>query len=85
MKGGEFNCKILKMHLKLRYQQLKTGLCEFVCVYMCRLLCQNLMETVNQKSTIDRHTEKKMQSKHNPKDSHQITREENKRKGSKKD
>ena len=43
------------------------------------------METVNQKSTIDRHTEKKMQPKHNPKDSHQITREENKRKGSKKD
>ena len=35
VKGGEFNCKILEMHLKLRYQQLKTALCEFVCVYIC--------------------------------------------------
>ena len=38
------------------------------------------METANQKTTIDTHRKKeKRQSKHNTKDSHQITREENKR------
>ena len=37
------------------------------------------MVTANQKSTIDIHTKKKKESKHNTKDSHQITREENKR------
>ena len=56
-----------------------------VCVYIYiererereRLLCQNLMVTANQKCTID--AKKKKQFKHNPKDSHQITKEENKR------
>ena len=37
------------------------------------------MVTTNQKSTIDTHTKKKKESKHNTKVSHQITREENKR------
>ena len=64
------------MHLKLRDQQLKT------IVYRYRLLYQNLMVTTNQKSTINTHAKKKKQSKHNSKDSHQITREQ-KRKGRK--
>ena len=34
------------------------------------------MVTANQKSTIDIHTNKKKQPKHNTKDSHQTTREE---------
>ena len=42
------------------------------------LLYQNFMVSANQKSTIDTHTKKEKQSKHNTKDSHQITREENK-------
>ena len=41
------------------------------------------MATTNQKSTIDMHTKKKVQSKHNTKDSLQITTEENKRRGEK--
>ena len=43
-----------------------------VCLY------QNLF-TANQKSTIDTHTNKKKQLKHNTKDCHQTTRGENKR------
>ena len=42
------------------------------------------MVIANQKSTIDPHTKKKKEFKHNTKDSHQITREKNKRKGRKK-
>ena len=41
-----------------------------------RLLYQIIMVTANQKSAIDIHTKKKKQSKHNTKNSHQITREE---------
>ena len=37
------------------------------------------MVTTHQKSIIDIHTKKKKESKHNTKDSHQITRDENKR------
>ena len=37
------------------------------------------MVTANQKSTIDIHTKRKKECKHNTKDSHQITREGNKR------
>ena len=37
------------------------------------------MVTSNWKSTIDTKTKKKKQSKHSTKDSHQITKEENKR------
>ena len=37
------------------------------------------MATTNRKSTIDTHTKKKKESKHNAKDSYQITREEEKK------
>ena len=37
------------------------------------------MGTANQKSTVDTHTKRKKQSKHNTKDSHQTTEELNKR------
>ena len=43
------------------------------------LLYMNLMVTANQKSIIDTHTQKRKESKHNTKDSHQITREKSKR------
>ena len=36
------------------------------------------MVTSNQKSTVEKHTKEKMESKHNTKDSHQVTREEKK-------
>ena len=61
------------MHLKLRDKKLKT----ILCIY--KLLYQNLMVIANQKSTIDIHTQKKKQSKHNTKDIHQVIREESKR------
>ena len=41
------------------------------------------MATTNQKSTIDTHTQKEKESKHNTKYSHQITRKERKKKGRK--
>ena len=37
------------------------------------------MGTANPKTTIDTHTKKKKQPKHNTKDGHQTTRDENKR------
>ena len=70
---GEHKWRPLKIHLKLRDQQLKTIL------FIYRLLYQNLIVTANQKSTIDAHIKRKKESKHNTKVSHQITREENKR------
>ena len=42
------------------------------------------MVTTNQKSVIYLHTKKKKESKHNTKESHQITREENKEEREKK-
>ena len=74
---GEHKCRILEMHLKLRGQQLKTIL------FIYRLLYQILMVTPNRKSTINTHTKKKKESKHNTKVSHQITREEKGREGGK--
>ena len=53
VRGGEYKCRILEMHLKLSEQLLKTIL------YIYRLLYQNLMVMANQKSTIDTHTKKK--------------------------
>ena len=44
-----------------------------------RDLHQNFMVTANQKYVADIPTKKKRQSRQNTKDSHQITREENKR------
>ena len=61
------------MHLKLRDQQLKT------IMYTHRLLQTNLMAATNPK-IIDTCTEKIKEFKHQIiKDSHQITRQENKR------
>ena len=42
------------------------------------------MGTANPKATIDTHTKKKKQPKHNTKDGHQTTREENKRRSEEK-
>ena len=66
-------CRKWELHLKLRDQQGKKNL------YIYRLLYQNFMGNANQKSTIDTLTKKKKQPKHNTKDGHQTTREENKR------
>ena len=41
----------------------------------------DLMVTANQKLIIDTQMKKRKESKHNTKDSHQITKEEGKRKG----
>ena len=43
------------------------------------LLYQNFMVTANQKSTIDTHRNRKKQYKCNTKDSHQTTREANRK------
>ena len=70
----EDKCRTLKMHLKIREPQPKTIL------YTYKWLYTNLMGTTNQKTTMDTHIKKKKkQSKHNTKDSQQITREDNKR------
>ena len=61
------------MHLKSKDQQLK------IVLLIYRLLYQNLMISANQKFVIDTHTQKKKESKHNAKVSHQIAREEYKR------
>ena len=58
------------MHLKLRDQQL---------------LYQNLMVTTNQKSTIDTHTKKKKESKHNTKAVIKSQEKRTKEEGKKKD
>ena len=81
MRTGEYDCRILERHLKLRGQQLKT----ILCLDRYRLLYQNFMVTKNQKSAVYIHTNKKKQPKHNIKDSHQTVREENKEEGKKND
>ena len=48
-------------------------------MYIYRLLYQKFRATVNQKSTTDTQTNKKIQLKYNIKDSHQTTRGENER------
>ena len=67
------------MHLKLKDQQLKAIL------FIYRLLYQNLMVTTNQESTVDTHTQKKKESKHNTinlviKSQEKRTKEEGKKK-----
>ena len=64
---------MFKMHLKLRDQQLKA------IMYMYILLYQNLTVTVNEKSIIDTHANKKKESKQNIKERQQITKGENER------
>ena len=73
VRRGEHKCRILEMHLKLKDQQIKTLFFVYILLY------QNLTVTANQKSTIDRHTKMKKESKHNTKVSHQIMIEENKK------
>ena len=72
MRRGGYKCRTLQMNLQLREQQLNT------ISYTYRLLHQNF-RTANQKSTIDTQTNKKNKLKYNTKDSHQITRGQNKR------
>ena len=79
MRRGEYKCRILEMHLKLKDQQLKTIL------FIYTLLDQNLMVTANLKSTIDTHTKRKKESKHNTKVNHHITEKRTKEEGKKKD
>ena len=78
VRGEENKCKVVKMHLKLRDQQLKTITYTYIHMHthVHILLYRNLMVTTNQKSIIDTHTKKRKESKHNIKDSHQITRED---------
>ena len=59
------------MYLKLRYQQLKPILLYIDCYIKTS---QNL-----QTKKLDTHTQKKMQPKHNTKDSYKTDRQENKR------
>ena len=70
-----YKCRILEMHLHLRDQQLKTILTyiDFSIKPKTTIYTHtnHLMVTPNQKSTIDTHTNKKKQSKHNTKDSYQ--------------
>ena len=72
MRRGGYKCRTLEMHLQLRDQQLK------IVSFIHRLLYRNFRVTASHKSTIDTHTNKKKQSKHNTKDSHQATREQKK-------
>ena len=76
MKEGEYKCKIFKMHLKLRAQQLKSYI--YICIYIhthththththiYRLLYKKLMVTSKQTPIIDIHTkkEKRIQTQH---------------------
>ena len=83
MKSFTYNCdtkvrnhkkRTMEMHLQLRDQQLKT------ISYTYRLFYQKFKITSTQKSTIDTQTNKKNKLKYNTKDSHQITREQEKKK-----
>ena len=76
-RGGKNKCRVVKMHLKGRYQQLRA------IMYTYRLLYKILMVTTDQSSTINTHTKKKKKSKHNTKDSHQTTREKTTRRNKK--
>ena len=53
MRGEEYKCRVSKMHLKLRDQQLKTS------TYLTRLLYKNLTVTTKQNPVIEIHTKKK--------------------------
>ena len=54
MRGREYKCRVVKMHLKLRDQQLKTS------TYLTRLLYKNL--TVTTKQTIMNNTKNEMKN-----------------------
>ena len=73
MREGEYKCRVCKMYLKLRDQQLKTS--TYIDSYT---KISQLLQKIP--SVIDIHTQKKkMESKHDTKDSNQISREESKR------
>ena len=72
MRGGGYKCRLFKMCLKLRDQQLKPSM------YKYRLLYKNLMVTAKQKSIVDIHTKKKKEYKRNTEESHQIIRQKKK-------
>ena len=57
--GRRVKCRVFKLHLKLRDEQLKT------IMRMHRLQYKSLMVASNQKSSIDVHTKKKKELKHN--------------------
>ena len=80
MRGGEYKCRLVKMHLKVRYQQLKINI--HICTYIHTYIY--LMITTNQKSIIDIHTKKEKESKYNTKQSSNHKRREQKKKGTKK-
>ena len=50
VRGGEHKCRLLKMHLKLKDEQLK------VITYIYRLLYKDLMVTTNQNICNNRYT-----------------------------
>ena len=79
MRRGEYKCRILEMHLKLKDWQFKTIL---YIQWIYRQLHQNLMGTTKQKSTTE--TQKGKSNPNKTKDSYQIMRREQKKKESKK-
>lgn len=68
---GEEKCRMVRTGLNLRDHQLK--------IIIYTLLHMNLMVTINLRPITDIHNIHKEESKHNTDDSHQITREEIKR------
>ena len=78
MTRGEYKCRTLKMHLKLKERQSKTIL------YIYRLLYQNLMRAANQNLKQTNILKKKKQTKYNTKYSQQITKKKTKEEGKKK-
>ena len=80
MRGGEYKCRIFKMHLKLRDQQLKAIHIDCYTKNLMVTTPKIYNKSIINKSTINLHTQKKKkQCKQNTKDSHQITREETNR------
>ena len=59
MRGGEYKCRVVKMHLKLRDKQhLKNHINIEIDIDIDILLYINLMVTTNQKSVIDTNIKK---------------------------
>ena len=78
MRCGEYKCRTLKMHLKLRDQQDETILHTYRWIY------HNIRGTVSQITIMVTYIKKKNQAKHNTKHGQQITRQQ-KEEGNKKD
>ena len=83
MRGGEYKCKIVKIHLKLRDQQLKAMM--YIYRYRYKYINIDNIDIYkphgNHKPKICNiyNTKKRRGSRYNTKDSHQITRKDNKR------